>query len=304
MPERLRNIVVITSLVLGVLLILSSFVVWVIYRHFGTAGFTFTTLGTVLVGLYVWSHTEIVVGPFKVMLKKPAETMEPIYFDRVLPRDLRVEKSLSPDQWRPRAITPMSKRWPNSSTIRVRFMGGTAEQHASVVQTAKQWTEYANLQFEYTDVANAEIRVAFEPARGSWSYVGTDCLDVPYEAPTMNLAIVDPAVILHQFGRAIGLQPEHQLPEGGIAWNEEEIIRDLSGPPNYWDEETTRRLFLEKYSHNQYNGPWFDPESVMLLPIPAKWVRTSQGSRPNDQLSDRDTALAQEYYPMRGEKGS
>jgi hypothetical protein len=33
------------------------------------------------------------------------------------------------------------------------------------------------------------------------------------------------------------LQHEHQNPSGGIQWNREAVIADLSGPPNNWKIE-------------------------------------------------------------------
>ena len=215
-----------------------------------------------------------------------------VYYDRVPPRDLRSR----PQSGAP-IIMSQRRRWRTASTLRVRFMGGSSEQHEAVRKYAAEWTQYANLTLQFTDAPDAEIRVAFDETNGSWSYIGTDSRDVPFEAPTMNLAIVDQRTVLHQFGRAIGLEPEHQNPAGGIQWNEQVVLRDLSGAPNYWDPDTARREYLEKYSGDRVNGMQFDPDSIMLLPIPAGWTLNGLGTQPNEVLSARDKALVQTLYP-------
>jgi hypothetical protein len=196
------------------------------------------------------------------------------------------------------------KYWPNGSTLRVRLLGGTPAQHEAVRRHACEWTDYANLKLEYSTAIDAEIRVAFDPDGGSWSYEGTDAREVPLEFPTMNLASPDRATILHQFGRAIGLGPEHQNPAGGIAWNVPAVIRDLSGPPNYWDPETVEHQFLEKYAVDHVNGSAFDPQSIMVLPIPPEWTLNGAATTRNETLSWRDKELVKQIYPPPGVIGA
>ena len=219
----------------------------------------------------------------------------PIYYDRVPSRELAPPATRK--SGRARAISPRSKTWPIGSTLRIRFMGGSPAQHAAVKRNALAWTAYANLHFQFTDAQDAEIRVAFDEQGGCWSYIGNDAREVPKEFPTMNLSRVDPATVLHQFGRAIGLNPEHQNPQGGIQWNEAVVIQDLSGAPNYWDADTTRRQMLNKYSVDHMNGRQFDSESIMVLPIPARWTLDGTSTSLNRTLSVLDKALVERIYP-------
>ena len=85
-----------------------------------------------------------------------------------------------------------------------------------------------------------------------------------FAAATMNLGWQDEAVILHEFGHAIGLAHEHQNPAGGIQWNEQVVITDLAGAPNFWDEPTVRHNVLEKYSYSEINGTEFDARVCLL----------------------------------------
>ena len=125
-------------------------------------------------------------------------TYKKICFDRILPRDLRRAipfRALPGPGRRTRAITPIGKLWMNGSTLRVRFVGGTAAEQAVVKQFAPRWTEHANLNFEFGNAPDAEIRVAFADD-GAWSYVGTDARGIPVGEPTMNFGWLDEAVVL------------------------------------------------------------------------------------------------------------
>lgn len=141
--------------------------------------------------------------------------------DRVLPQDLFRNQPAMRVRGRDvlRAVFEFRKMWINGSTLRVRFMGGTAEQRALVRQQAQWWTEHANLTFAFNNVPDAEIRIAFDPTDGAWSYVGTDCKKIPQGEPTMNLGFFDGGTAGHEFGHAIGLGHEHQNPAGG--WDDE-----------------------------------------------------------------------------------
>ena len=181
-------------------------------------------------------------------------TIKKICFDKILAKDLhRAIPFASIGRGRTRALSPIGKLWPNGSVLQIRFMGGTTAQHDIVKQYAPLWTEHANLNFDFNNAPNADIRIAFADD-GAWSYIGTDAKGIHVSQPTMNFGWLDEAVVLHEFGHAIGLGHEHQNPDGGIQWNEDNVICDLSGPPNTWDIATIRHNVLSKYTHDQING--------------------------------------------------
>lgn len=224
-------------------------------------------------------------------------------FDRILPRRLRQpQRTREGGPGRERAIAPQQSVWVNGSTIRIRFLEGDDRTIQMVQDVAARWTEHANLNFVFTDDPRAQIRVTFDATDGAWSYVGTDNLEIPLHASTLNLGWVDEAVILHEFGHMIGLSHEHQNPDGGIEWNEEVVLRELAGPPNYWDEATTRHNVLRKYGVDQLHGTKFDPESIMLYAVPGEWTRNlPEGTHENEDLSqtDRDFVRSAKMYPGR-----
>lgn len=224
-----------------------------------------------------------------------------ICHDRILPQELSRQQPLSRARNRDvfRAVFEFRKMWINGSTLRVRFMEGTAAQKKLVREQAQRWTEHANLTFEFSDAPDAEIRITFDPDDGAWSYIGTDARKIPQNEPTMNLGFLDGGTAAHEFGHAIGLGHEHQNPAGGIEWNEEIVIRDLGGPPNNWTPSQVRHNVLEKYKADQIKGTQFDGDSIMLYFFPGKWTKSGKGTKANEDLSqmDKDFIASSEAYP-------
>jgi len=200
-----------------------------------------------------------------------------------------------------RAIAPIETIWPNGSTLRVKFLGGTAAERATVERVASEWMKHANVKLQFGATGASEIRVAFVQDGRSWSYLGTDNLRIPAHAATMNFGWpLEEGTILHEFGHALGLSHEHQNPQGGIRWNEPVVLRELSGPPNEWDEDTIRSNVLEQYAQDQIRGTTFDKDSIMLYAFPARWTLNNVGTKENNKLSTVDCSFvgAAEMYPF------
>lgn len=197
-------------------------------------------------------------------------------------------------------------RWETDDVIRVKFVEGDESLQQRVQAVAERWTApgMANLTFQFVPEGDAEIRIAFEQGDGSWSYLGTQCRDIPVGEPTMNYGWLTPAssddeiqsVVLHEFGHALGLIHEHQNPEGGIDWNEPAVIADLSGPPNNWDEQTIRHNVLDHYSKDAVTATSVDGLSIMMYPIPAAWTNDGFSAGMNDDLSETDIEFIRSAY--------
>ena len=221
-----------------------------------------------------------------------------VCFDRILPRDLR--RLTQPGASGPfRMAVLKAKKWPNGSTLRIRFLGGDSSQHAAVQQFATEWTQYANLKLNFNNASDAEIRIAFQDD-GAWSFIGTDCRDIPGDQPTMNFGWLDQGVVLHEFGHAIGLIHEHQNPLGGIKWNKKNVYDDLGGSPNFWDKATVDHNMFATYDRRQINGTELDEKSIMLYAIPARWTQDGFHSEPNEELSETDETFIgdKKNYPL------
>ena len=232
-----------------------------------------------------------------------------VCIDRVLPQELmrlqpttRVPRSRSGGRTSTRALAPIGKTWPNGSRLKVRFIGGTEAQRNTARSQAAWWSDVANISFEFGTAPNADLRIAFDSTDGAWSYIGTDCSHIPHGQPTMNLGFLDGGTAGHEFGHAIGLAHEHQSPAGGIQWKEDVVISAMAGPPNFWDEATTRHNILRKYRADQIKGTAFDPRSIMLYFFPAAWTTNGVGTSANEVLSslDRQFIAGEKMYPRAG----
>jgi hypothetical protein len=223
--------------------------------------------------------------------------------DRVLPRELmRFQPTVTRNRRQVRALAPIGKTWPNGSTLRARFLGGSAAQQKVARDQAKWWSDVANLRIEFGSAPDAEFRISFDEHDGAWSYIGTDCKDIPRSQATMNLGFLDGGTAAHEFGHAIGLAHEHQNPAGGIQWREDVVIAEMAKSPNFWDPATTRHNIIRRYRADQINGTQFDPKSIMLYFFPASWTLNGVGTDENEVLSNLDKSFiaGAKMYPKTG----
>lgn len=211
------------------------------------------------------------------------------------------------------AVTRMalvtSKKWSKGSTLRCRFLDGTAKMQKKVRSHAREWQRHANVKLKFVADGPAEIRISFYDDDGSWSAVGRDALSAAYfpiHQPTMNFGWVrdrsdpveDRAVVLHEFGHALGCVHEHQSPKFQRKWNEAAVLKYFRGKPNYWSDEQIRHNVLKKYSATGVAATRFDPESIMLYSFGAELFADGGGpTNENSDLSGKDVTMIRSMYP-------
>jgi hypothetical protein len=202
-----------------------------------------------------------------------------------------------------------SKKWGPGFTVRVRFLDGSAKMQKKVRKLSAEWEKYANVKLKFVSKAPEEIRISFYADDGSWSAVGRDSLNAGYfpsHQPTMNFGWVrddsdpveDRAVILHEFGHALGCIHEHQAPPFSRKWDQAAVMKYFQGPPNYWDEDAIRSNVLSKYSPKGIKATKFDPKSIMLYSFDAALFSDGLGpTNENSQLSATDRGMIKQMYP-------
>lgn len=207
-----------------------------------------------------------------------------------------------------RAALVRANKWPPGSIIRVAFLDGDPAVQKKVQAVAETWTgpNMANVKLVFvSDPKKSDIRISFKYS-GSWSTIGTTCRTIPDTDPTMNYGWLTPStdaaelrrVVLHEFGHALGLIHEHQNPLGDqIPWDRKQVERDLSGPPNNWDKATIEHNMFEPIAKKEVNGTASDSKSIMMYPIPAKWVTDPKYAVGlNSELSGTDKKFIHEQY--------
>jgi hypothetical protein len=202
-----------------------------------------------------------------------------------------------------------SKKWGPGYTVRCRLLDGSPKMQKKVKTHCKQWEKVANVKIRFVTKDPAEVRISFYADDGSWSAVGRDALNTAYfptHQPTMNFGWVrddsdpveDRAVILHEFGHALGCVHEHQAPTFDRKWNEAAVMKYFKGPPNYWDADAIRSNVLQKYSPRGMQSTDFDPKSIMLYAFDAGLFSDGKGAtNENTDLSTTDRSMIKRMYP-------
>lgn len=184
---------------------------------------------------------------------------------------------------------------------------------AKVLTLANTWAEHTGIEFRRSRDSRAEIRVGFQPLpnrpdSGHWSYVGIESMptNVPRGGKSMNLAInehtldtnrYDQAVVLHEFGHALGCVHEHQSAgSGGIQFDRQKTLdyfRSMYG----WGAQQTIDNVLNRYNaRDLLRFSAFDPDSIMLYQYDASITVDGRGTKQNYGLSATDMSFIAQLY--------
>lgn len=225
-----------------------------------------------------------------------------------------------------------SKLWKPNSTIKIGFMSDGTNTPKTSLNTLgvvsdplskfvydsppiegfkkvvlERYAPITNLKFIFVDnPQEADIRVDFDVTKGSWSYLGVDCLDYSYPETTLNLGWIDCPTILHEFGHVLGMFHEHQNTRGkSIKWDKEKVY-NWAKTTQGWDKTVTDNNIFNHYDLNLTNGSVYDPLSIMLYFFPA-WLTTDNiGTQINNKLSGTDVLWINNMYkkgaPMTAEE--
>lgn len=198
-------------------------------------------------------------------------------------------------------------KWNAGDRITISFLDGDTELQGRVKEAAETWIapDMARLSFDYRPTGEKTmIRISFRKP-GSWSVIGTTCKQLASQTePTMNFGWIDRSspdevlrpVVLHEFGHALGLIHEHQHPEAPIVWDKDVVRRELK-ESNNWSNEVIDFNMFHAFESKETNYGEFDPESIMVYPIPANWTKNRFSCRLSTDLSAKDRKFIRQEYP-------
>jgi len=193
------------------------------------------------------------------------------------------------------------KKWARGRTIKVSFKGGTKTVIEKVKRYAKIWEKYAEIKFSFV-TKGGTLRISFVEGDGSWSYVGTDALQIPSGQATMNFGWLDEAtsdkeysrVVLHEFGHALGCIHEHQHPRAGIPWDKPKVYAYYA--KSGWSKADVDNNIFKKYSDSTTNFSSYDKKSIMHYAVPNELTKGDFEVPWNTSLSSTDKAYIAKIY--------
>ena len=216
-----------------------------------------------------------------------------------------------------------SNQWEVGQTIRIKFLRESnhkdykdnndprdgrvaySELEEKARAAINEWAERVNLNFEYLasdSKTKADINIGFRHSKdssplGSHSFVGTACRN---KTVSINFGWSNERTYRHEFGHALGLYHEHQLPNHDIEWNKEYIYEYYAKEENGgWDKATVDGNVLSKLTSESciYSEP--DTKSIMCYYIPKEFIKKGDvSSIPNNtRISDIDKKFISYMYP-------
>ncbi|RON61091.1 peptidase M12 [Pseudomonas fluorescens] len=202
-----------------------------------------------------------------------------------------------------RSLINYSKLWANGRTLKIAFIDAPeANRKQRIIEAASRWLPYINLQFDFVDGLQGDIRIATKNNDNS-SMLGTDALLIHPDWPTMNLG-VDPdhedfdAIVTHEFGHALGAMHEHQHPHANIPWDKPKVYE-------YYQNREMNPLTREQVDMNLFR-PFdtlaaiytdYDRRSIMHHPV-ANALTLGDWENPiNRNISKKDKKMMRLLYP-------
>lgn len=199
----------------------------------------------------------------------------------------------------------LSTKW-DKKVITVKFLDRSPYLEKLITAFAKEWEEYANIEFNFVENQDADVRITLSLDGTSWSKLGKQCLSVTNQLePTMNFGWFNEhtnadeirRTTLHEFGHVLGCIHEHQHPDGKIPWNPY-VIRRVYTAALHKTEEWIETNILGSFPTADISNSSYDEKSIMHYPFGEMFTTTGKSYGINWELSDQDKLFIGSCYPF------
>lgn len=166
------------------------------------------------------------------------------------------------------------------------------------------WGDWANVCFRLVS-SGGQIRVT-RAGNGYWSYLGTDCLQIPRSQPTMCLSRFSMStpeseyrrVIRHETGHALGFPHEH-MRQSIIDLLDARRTIEYFGRTQGWSPEQVRQQILTPVQEVELLEPTApDVISIMTYSFPGECTKNGEPIPGGPNINAVDGEYAGRIYPM------
>lgn len=208
-----------------------------------------------------------------------------------------------------RTVSDHTKYWKPGRTLKIAITDHQDGGFDIVKNAVEKWLPYVNLKFEFIELPDndelyeGDIRIYLTPLsnRTGYSSIGTDALTVPAYLHTMQLGMNYTstgyeALVLHEFGHALGFLHEHQHPDASIPWNREKTYQQYALEFGWSRALVDGAVFTLPRDASQTYEP-YDRHSIMHYDVLNICTIGDWEQPVNLQLSEGDKAAARKAYP-------
>lgn len=200
-----------------------------------------------------------------------------------------------------RSTAYANRFWENASNVTFSFTQDLSDDlQYRIERVIRQWEPFVSLTLEQVEAWQGQIRIALYGSE-NYSAIGTEAFAFAPDEATLVLK-ADPssplfeAMLLHEFGHALGFHHAHLHPDADIPWDRDAVFEYFRDEAGWTDEDIELNLFSFAKGNSIFLGE-YDPLSIMHYPVPDFLTRGNFHIDYNMTLSELDKQLARRCYP-------